>query len=346
MVIINRSLFKSTGSAFFILAMCVLQFFSTNAFGQAQSSSVIGKMDFRGEFNLVDGPNFLSDSGIAYPAYSFLEAHLADLAARHADSAQLIQYGKTPQGRNLNLLRIALKQTASANHMAIQISGAIHGNEFLGIEDQLGDAFLEHQNQLPGVASFLQQGGIIYLIPVVNPDGFDSRRRLNSRSIDLNRDFNNLAANQNHFTQPESTLLAQYIDQDLNAHQAKLKVSLDYHCCMPAMITPWSYIDSPPKPNDVAAFAFINAIQQHVLNYSYGNAMQTVGYLAEGSTIDYFYAKYGTLALAIEGQDGGEKPRLGAHLRFWDKIMESLVGGQMDAQRRQTFAVNPEQCVL
>ena len=282
--------------------------------------------DFRGLLNMVDGPNLLSDSGVDFPKYDDLEFRLTQLAARHPSVAELVHYGKTVEGRNLNLLRIGAKNPANGanQNSAIEISGAIHGNEYLGIEEPLAVYFLDHQDQMPGLQSYLQTGGVIYFVPVVNPDGFEIRQRLNHNGSDLNRDFALIPRREARFSQPETTALARFIEDDLNAHHLQLKMSLDYHCCVPAFITPWTYLDAQPSPMDLPAIHAITQVQKGLLNYDAGNAKDTVGYLAEGSTIDYFYARYGTLAFTIEGKDGGEMDVFAQHIRFWDKMFQDI----------------------
>ena len=180
----------------------------------SQAQAPVQELDFRGKYNLVDGPSHFSDSGIEFPAYADIENHLAELAKKYPSFAQVVHYGKSVGGRSLTLLRIAdasLPQGTSTRP-AIEISGAIHGNEYLGIEEQLAAYFLEHRSELPGLQSYLAKGGVIYFIPVVNPDGLENRARLNENVIDLNRDFDMLTKGEHRFTQPESTLLARYLE--------------------------------------------------------------------------------------------------------------------------------------
>ena len=197
-------------------------------------------------------------------------------------------------------------------------------HEYLGIEDRLPEHFLDNTTRMPGLTAFLEKGGIIYVIPVINPDGFTRKRRLNENGADLNRDFDLLPRNDARFTQPETRALADFLERDLTASGAKLRLSLDYHCCLPAMIIPWSYIDAQPEQKDQSSFHTLGGIGRSVLGFPYGNAMETVNYLAEGSSIDYFYAKYGTLSLAVEGSWRGEEGNLAKHVDFWDKLFQSL----------------------
>ncbi len=285
--------------------------------------------DFRAQYNLVDGPKFFSDSGVNFPPYASIQNQLQDTAAQHPDLARVIYYGKTPEGRDLTVIRIghAPNPQDPTRHFAVQISGAIHGNEYLGIEDLFASYFLDHMSDLPGFSKFIASGGVVYIIPIVNPDGYEARQRSNSMAIDLNRDFDQIETGEMRFTQPESKSLAQYLENDLAGSNLQLRMSLDYHCCVPAMITPVSYMDAQPKPADQPAFNALTALQTNTLGFDVGNPLQTVGYLADGTTIDYFYSKWGTLSFAIEGRHGGEAGALLDHVKFFDQAFMSFVSG-------------------
>jgi carboxypeptidase T len=300
-----------------VLALLLLSF-SSLALEKAQI------LDVRGISNLVDGPSGMNVTPVNYPEYSEMEARLSALAQRHSARAAFISYGRTVGGASLNVMRIALGGPFRSERPAVQISGVIHGNEYLGIEDRLIEHFLNNTASMPGLTAFLNRGGIVYFIPVVNPDGFNRRRRLNNNGADLNRDFDLIPRNDMRFTQPETRALADYLERDMAASTARLKLSLDYHCCVPALITPWSYIDAQPETKDQSAFHTIGSWSDSILGFPYGNAMQTVNYLAEGSSIDYFYAKYGTLALAVEGSWWGEESNLAKHVQFWDTLFKSV----------------------
>lgn len=275
--------------------------------------------------NLVDGPIPLGDSGIDFPAYSQIEQDLKSLARQYPGLAELVQYGVTPKGQFLNMLRIASSRSPRTGvRPAVEISGAIHGNEYLGIEMDMLKTFVQHPEQLPGLQLFLSAGGVIYYVPVVNPDGYSARDRMNSKGADLNRDWDVIPANNHLFKQSESKDLAQYIDADLRNNQLQLRFVMDYHCCVPGLITPWDYKDAEPNQQDLADYNQIAEWEKQALGFPVGNALQIAGYLAVGTTLDYYYAKYGTLAFTIEGEYKGEGPRLQGHLKLLNAVFERL----------------------
>ncbi len=309
------------------LASIALIGFSLNSF----AAPAADHGDFLLKHNLVDGPDFFGDSDVKHIPYDQLMKGLADLAARYPERAKVVKFGKTILGRDLNVLRI---EDTSSGHVepgraAVEISGAIHGNEYLGIEDKLAAYFLEHTDKMPGLSLYLAAGGVIYVIPVINPDGYEALERGNKNGTDLNRDFDILPTHENRFTQPETSALKNFLDQDLTASQLKLRFVMDYHCCVPALITPWTYVDEHPAQKDLAAYNEVIDLQKKLLGYDAGNAADTVGYLAVGSSLDYFYAKYGTTAFTIEGRYRGEESKFEKHAELFDAVFEKLAIKQL-----------------
>jgi hypothetical protein len=286
--------------------------------------------DFKVAHNLVDGPSAFGDSGVDYQPYAAMERSLAQLAADHPDLATFVHYGKSVDGRNLNALRIAKADKAGlAGAPAVEISGAIHGNEYLGIEAKLGQHFIEDGAGMPGLTAYLDRGGVIYVIPVVNPDGYESRERGNSHGSDLNRNFDIPPLSDQRLTEPESKALAEYVGNDLGASGLALKLTFDYHCCVPALVMPWTYKDAQPAAEDASRFNFVAQLQKDTLGYIAGNAADTVGYLAAGTTVDYFYAKYDAVGLTLEGQYGGEEAKLDKHVAMWDAIFAAIASDKL-----------------
>jgi succinylglutamate desuccinylase len=304
--------------SFVLAAACIFA-------GTARAEQNADPSEYLLKNNLVDGPQKLGDSGIDYPSYASIEADLKSLAQKYPGLAQVVQYGVTPKGLFNNMLRIAnARAPRRAGRPAVEISGAIHGNEYLGIEMDLLKTFVEHPETMPGLQLFLSAGGVIYFIPVVNPDGFMARSRGNSRGADLNRDWDVVPTGQTMFKQPETTNLAKYLEADLTNNQLQLRFAMDYHCCVPGLISPWTYKNAYPTQTDLADYNQVAQWEKQALGFPSGNAMDIAGYNAVGSTLDYYYAKYHTIAFTIEGEYKGEGPRLRGHMQLLNGVFQKL----------------------
>lgn len=269
-----------------------------------------------------------SDSGIDGPPYQQIYNATGALATSHPDWARVSDYGTSPGGRGLRVIRIQNPNaegapSESAAKRAVLISGSTHGNEYLNIEDRLAPWFLDNRARSPGLARFLATGGILYVVPILNPDGYDHDRRENDKGVDLNRDFDLVPADEPGFTQPETRLLAEWVERDLRASNAELKLTVDYHCCDGSLLYPWSYVMSALPPADAAAHAEIGRLMQTDINdaYATGSTGQVLGYNPRGTSKDYYYARYGALAFTFEGSYGDEDTNFPKHTQWWDHVL-------------------------
>lgn len=189
-----------------------------------------------------------SDSGIYGVKYAEFETLFTELQTEQPWIAEKIIYGKSLEGRDLLALKIKAKQYNIPKAPLILITGAIHGDEYLNISDRLAQWFLYDGLKTQVVQSFINAGGEILIVPVVNPDGYEARRRTNANGIDLNRDFDNLKANFKGFTQPESIAMARLVYNEVTSQNLRLAVTMDYHCCSGDMLYPYSYT-GPTMPD-------------------------------------------------------------------------------------------------
>jgi hypothetical protein len=269
----------------------------------------------------------LSDSGVERPPYErILDASAA--AARASDGwATVIDYGRSSEGRALRALRLAAPgQTPRAARPAVLITGATHGNEYLNIEDRLGPWLLAHRDDRAGVARFFAAGGVLLIVPVVNPDGYAAGTRENARGADLNRDFDVLPLGETHFHESESLALARWLDAELAAERLQLLVTVDYHCCDGALLYPWSHADQALPAADQARFEKIAALMRRDVDagYNAGNTAQILGYTARGTSKDYYYARYHALAFTFEGAYKEEPAKFARHAAWWADVLGTL----------------------
>ncbi|MFT4844361.1 MAG: protein MpaA [Planctomycetota bacterium] len=104
----------------------------------------------------------------------------------------------------------------------VLVLASIHGSEPAGTP--LLERLFEHLTAHPE----LLNGRTLIAVPVVNPDGYAKRRRLNSNGVDLNRNFpaKNREERRRHgakgLSEPESRALAELLDR----HQPARIVSI------------------------------------------------------------------------------------------------------------------------
>ena len=272
-----------------------------------------------------------SDSEIYGPAYEAIVEELDTLAQTHPRWAERIVYGLSIQGRPLNLIRIRAPGRAPlADGRAVFIGGAIHGDEYLNIEDRLPRWILESAiGHETGVDRFFAQGGVLYIAPILNPDGYAARERWNAKGEDLNRDFTVERKHHQGFDQPETRALSEYLDRDLRTHHLTLALSLDYHCCQGSLLYPWSFRAEDVPPAILSQFQLGGRIMHQSVNpkYKVGRTPDVLGYEAIGASKDYYFEHFGAVSYTFEGVRRLEQGNFEKHTRMWSRFFEELVVG-------------------
>jgi hypothetical protein len=265
-----------------------------------------------------------SDSGIRGPRYAEVEQELKSLATKYSTISSYATYGKTPQGRTLSVIRIGLPGRRPTTAPAVLLTGATHGDEYLNIEDQMPRIFLSDVRESgTGINNFLKKGGMIYVVPIFNPDGYENRQRENSNGVDLNRDFDVLPLKEPKFTQVETKGWIQFLDKDLADNNLNLKMTMDYHCCGGAWLYPWGYTKEPLQEPAVGQHKewAKNFMSLFGAGYKTGTTWAVFGYLSHGTSRDYYYSKYGSIAFTFEGAYKTENQNIAKHTTMWDQIL-------------------------
>lgn len=270
-----------------------------------------------------------SDSGIKGPPYAELVTYFSSLVQKYPGFVQVSQYGKTPKGRPLVAIKISYParfQSATRNaKAAILITGTTHGNEYLGIEDKLPEWFASEGVKDPIVGQYFKTGGSIYLVPIFNPDGYEARRRENSRGVDLNRDFTVKQANFVAFKEAETQAIRDMVASEVKNNQLQLLITMDYHCCIGAALYPWSFRGAPQLPaTDLGLYKNFGKIIQGVFgaNFQVGTTPDVLGYSAIGTSKDYYYENYRSMSFTYEGEESIEKNKFKQHVQMWRSLIQ------------------------
>lgn len=261
------------------------------------------------------------DSGIYGPSYTDILAWQKHLGVAYPSILQLQDYGTSYQGRPLRLM-IAMKKTqVNSPRTAVVMTGAIHGNEYLNIEDRLPEELLKRAAKDSPVRDFLEGGGVLVFVPIVNPDGYESRSRYNSRGTDLNRDWDVPPAGFEGFKEKETLALSVALEQLRIKHNLKYAVTVDYHCCAGALLTPWSYSAQDLAAPHLSHHRAIGEMATKELKIVVGATGQVLGYQPTGTSKDYYHSVYKALAFTYEGRYREERNKLGAHIRWWELML-------------------------
>jgi predicted deacylase len=194
------------------------------------------------------------------------------------------------QGRDLFYL--VINATCQDNPPAFLGIATHHGDEKSGSESVLATAdYLLKQAAIDPVNSLLRRYSV-YLLPVMNPDGFEASLRTNANGVDLNRDYSFPGRDDASSFKQQETRLVKLLQDSVQFHAA-----ITYHSGALEVIWPWCYTGD--ATTDDAFFA--SAGQRSADAMSFTVYQQSYyDYASQGEYIDYAYWKNRTLAATFE----------------------------------------------
>ena len=152
-----------------------------------------------------DTSNYPTDG---YMTYAEMVQYLqSNLANTNNMLSKMVSIGKTVESRDIWMFQFNYANVdPKLNHPTVLLVGNIHGNEVVGREmlllliEYLANQTREGLNSY--VCQMLQKVNV-WIIPSLNPDGFEKRMRWNANYYDLNRGFPDQYEGIPHHIQPE-----------------------------------------------------------------------------------------------------------------------------------------------
>ncbi len=193
-----------------------------------------------------------------YPSFEQIEAKLKNLAALYPTQSQLITVGQSVKGKNLYFLKISKNASVDAKLPEFKYISSMHGDEITGRELtlSLAEDILSQYGKDSKITELVDNTEI-YIMPSMNPDGSEARRRWNANFSDLNRDFPDFSSDSNNTVngrQIETTAIMNF--------QAKrnFALSANFHGGAEVVNYPWDTVEEDHP--------FINLIQALSLSYA------------------------------------------------------------------------------
>jgi len=184
-----------------------------------------------------------------YKSYQESYNYLIDCVKNYPDLIKLQTIGTSHEGRDILLATLSLNVAYANFKPALLYTGTIHAREWIG--NELGIEFIEYllknYQSNPQILQTLTYN-TLYIVPCLNPDGFEYSRkhfsfwRKNRRNngdgtfgVDLNRNFSvgwqkvsdtksNVYGGVEPFSEPETRAIRDFV----NAHP-NITMALDYH---------------------------------------------------------------------------------------------------------------------
>lgn len=214
--------------------------------------------------------------------YTQVVETLQKIAAEHSTTAQVFNLGLSDSGRQIVGLKIGNGEIADL------IVGTHHGNEYGSTAVALGAAESLAENPLPGHT--------VYVIPVLNISGYNSRsrwERVGNATLDPNRDYPGPCATEGPFRSKATKALADFVEQTNIVSSATL------HTFAPAVLYPWGFSTKDVETRYDSTFIDLSKAATVESGYEVGNSNLAL-YAADGTFEDYAFWKHGVWSLLFE----------------------------------------------
>ena len=252
-----------------------------------------------------------------YASYEQLNVELLSLAAKYPQLCRISFVGKSQQGREILALRLSLANEADSRPELL-LAGGIHGNEPPGIElclrllrescEQLTQNWQGNQELRD-----ILQNAVLWVLPLMNPDGLALKQRYNANNADLNRGFPDgalLGAEQlGSFNAASSLRLEGRQTEQIHLMRwlagKKITAALHFHTGAIKVCYPYgNYKQNIREAKAPDAQTFLELAQLYVDNNTYmsrANVINTAAwYQVLGELADWQYRFLGTLPLTVE----------------------------------------------
>ena len=137
-----------------------------------------------------------------YHDYNELTSFLNNITSEYPDITLLTSIGQSVEGRELWVMEITDNPGINEVEPEFKYIANMHGDETVGRELSLYlIEWLVNNYNIDQRATDLVNNTAIFIMPSMNPDGFENGSRYNSNGVDLNRDF------PDQFNDPNNTII-------------------------------------------------------------------------------------------------------------------------------------------
>jgi len=245
--------------------------------------------------NTLESRNPMED----YHNYIELTAFLQDIADNYPDITSLESIGQSVQGRELWVMEISDNPSVNEIEPEFKYIANMHGDETVGRELSLYliEWLVEGYGSDPRATDIINNTDV-FIMPTMNPDGFESGSRYNAHGTDLNRDFPDQFSDPNNTTigrEPETRAVMDWTWDhhfvlSANMHTGALVANYPYDGPNSGVYSACpdddlfihislAYADAHPK---MESGGFSNGITNGAQWYAISGGMQDWNYIWEG----------------------------------------------------------------
>jgi hypothetical protein len=266
----------------------------------------------------------------SYPTSEQVNNKLFALQERFPHIMKVISIGKTVQGKELLAIKVSDNPNQDEKEPEFKYIGNMHGNEIVGRDmlvaliEHLGKAYKSGDSRIVELVNSTE----IFIMPSMNPDGADRKRRGNANRVDLNRDFPDFSTRDNRNEidnrQPEVAAIMKW------QRARHFSLSANFHGGTKVVNYPWDTAKDPAP--------FTNLIQQISRRYAstvpgfYNSSRYKDGivngnawYEVDGGMQDWSYFYHNDLQVTIE-LSHSKWPRYSEIPQYFLDNREALIG--------------------
>lgn len=238
-----------------------------------------------------------------YPNFNQVESFLKEQAAKYPKIAKLFSIGKSVNGRDLWVIKISDNVEFDEKEPEFKYISSMHGNEITGREltQFLIKDLLEAYGKDEKITKLINSTEI-YIMPSMNPDGSEKKRRGNARYVDLNRDFPDWTAgeaNDYRGRQPETIAVMKF------QAQRNFSLSANFHGGAVCVNYPWdSSYTRHPLDNFLQyiskEYSYLNEEMKNSRYFEDGITNGADWYVLKGGMQDWSYIWHNDLQVTVE----------------------------------------------
>ncbi|MEO0090747.1 MAG: M14 family zinc carboxypeptidase [candidate division WOR-3 bacterium] len=239
---------------------------------------------------------------LQYPSFQEVLFQLDSLARRFPEITKLETLGYSGSYPIVSM-KITDNPLIEEEEPEIKITGCHHGNEKISTAICLYyiKRLLNEYYENP-LINYLVNNREIWIIPILNSDGYVRNRRYNNNNVDLNRDYGYMWAGSGNSPSPLSQNETK-IMRELSVNN-NFSFSYDYHSAASYVNYLWDF-----HPKDPPDSNYIIYLSQRYADSTYGSSTTRLvpingydWYMVRGSSQDYLFGVFGTLSWTIETQ--------------------------------------------
>lgn len=271
--------------------------------------------------------------GFSYPTYEELKNELEQVASSYPDICKIESSGTSVQGRHLWWLKISDNVTIEEAEPEIHYISTMHGDEPVGTV--LCMKFIEYLTLNYATDSRIKSlidTTEIWIMPLMNPDGYEAGERWNANGKDLNRSFPRLLSGNSEnlwpkvFREPEVAAI-----MDWSLHHTPV-LSANFHAGALVVNYPFDYTNELCPDNDLFEFISREYSSSNIPMYNTNNpAVAADGivrgvnwYQIDGGMQDWTYLATGNNQVTIE-LSSQKMPDILTLEGLWDDNRESML---------------------